>query len=85
MRLSYEKVLAAPELPALTVLETALQAASFALAAAWPELHGADFTIAHEQPRAALEVIELARALCVALRRYRRTLDLSRREPDLPF
>jgi hypothetical protein len=84
MKLSPERLMAAPELAALAVLDTALHVAIFALAAAWPELHGGD--LIHDQTRAALDVIEHARALSIALRRYRRTLALAdRRELDLPF
>jgi hypothetical protein len=56
----------------------------FALVAAWPEL--SDGRLDNDTSRAALEVIELARALGSALRRYRRALTTdTRREPDLPF
>ena len=84
MKLSPEKLMAAPELASLAVLDAALDAAVLALAAAWPELQTGD--IDHDQPRAALDVIDHARALSAALRLYRRALARADRcEADLPF
>jgi len=84
VKLSPEKLMAAPELAALAVLDAALDVAVLALAAAWPELHTGDTD--HDQPRAALDAINHARALSAALRRYRRALARADRcEADLPF
>jgi hypothetical protein len=82
VRLSPEKLMASPELAPLAVLDATLDVVVLALAAAWPELHSGD--LAHDEPRAALEVIEMARALAAALRRYRRVI-ARHREVDLPF
>lgn len=85
MKLSADALMDAPELAALTVLEAALDATVFALAAAWPELqlgHQVDY----DEPRAALDVIEQARALGSALREYRRVRAAHReRQLDQPF
>lgn len=85
MKLSADTLMAAPELAAVAVLEAALDATIFALAAAWPELQlGYDLRL--EEPRVALDVIEHARDLAAALRDYRRALAVERqRELDLPF
>lgn len=83
MRLSYPKLAAAPELGALAVLDTALRVAVLALAAAWPELH-TDHLL-HDEARAALDVIERARELGLAVKRYRRDLAAAQRERELPF
>jgi len=83
VRLSYPKLAAAPELGALAVLDTALRVAILALAAAWPELH-TDHLLHHEA-RTALDVIERARDLGLAVRRYRRDLAAAQRERELPF
>lgn len=83
MRLSYPKLAAAPELGALAVLDTALRVATLALAAAWPELH-TDHLL-HDEARAALDTIECARQLGLAVRRYRPALAHAQRERELPF
>ena len=83
MKLSYPNLAAAPELGALAVLDTALRVAVLALAAAWPELHTVH--LVHLEPRAALDVIERARDLGLAVRRYRRALAAAQRERELPF
>jgi hypothetical protein len=83
VRLSYPKLAAAPELGALAVLDTALRVAVLALAAAWPELH-TDHLL-HDEARAALDVIERARELGLAVKRYRRDLAAAQRERELPF
>jgi hypothetical protein len=84
VKLSPEKLAISPELASLAVLDTALDMTTLALAAAWPELQ--DGLFSYDEPRAALEIIELARALAAALRRYRRALvTVDRRELDLPF
>jgi hypothetical protein len=83
VRLSYPKLVASPELGPLAVLDTALRVATLALAAAWPELH-TDHLL-HDEARAALDVIERARDLGLAVRRYRRDLVAAQRERELPF
>jgi hypothetical protein len=84
VKLSPEKLAISPELASPAVLDTALDMTTLALAAAWPELQ--DGLFAYDEPRAALEIIELARALAAALRRSRRALvTVDRRELDLPF
>jgi hypothetical protein len=85
MKLSYPKLAAAPELGPLAVLDTALRVAILALTAAWPELHTDHLPC--DEPRAALDVIERARDLALAVRRYRRALALAaaRRDDELPF
>jgi hypothetical protein len=85
VKLSYPLLAAAPELGALAVLDTALRVAVLALAAAWPELHTDQLPC--DEPRAALEVIEHARDLGLAVRRYRRALAAAaaRRHDELPF
>ena len=85
MKLTYPKLAAAPELGALAILDSALSVAILALAAAWPELH--TDLLPHDEPRAALDVIEHARDLGLAVRRYRRALAAAaaRREDEMPF
>jgi hypothetical protein len=77
VKLSYEHLAAAPELGTLAVLRSAIDVAVLALAAAWPDLHTDE--LRYPQSRAALDVIERARDLALALRRYRRAL---RDSPD---
>ena len=86
-RLSIEQLGSAPELAVLAVLEVAASTAVLALAAVYPELQDipdpADSTAA---TRAALSVIEHARALGGVLARYRRALLRQRQRDDLlPF
>jgi len=83
-RLSIEQLGAAPELAVLVVLEAAADNAVLALATAYPELedveHPDDSTPA---TREALSVVEHARALGVALARYRRALLREQLRDDL--
>jgi hypothetical protein len=84
-RVTYEQLLAAPELASLAVLEAALDVAGVALAAAWPELHDLDMCD-HDEPRAALDVLRRAADLVAAVNRYRLALALADdRTHDLPF
>jgi hypothetical protein len=84
VKLSLDSLASDPELAALALLDHALGVAVLALAAAWPELQSDD--IPQHPPSAVLEVIDLARALGFALRRYRRVLGATRRRQyDLPF
>lgn len=86
MRLSVEQLWTTPELAVLAVLETAADTAVLALAAIYPEMqdmHPDDDT---DALRAALSVIEHARALRVTLNHYRRALVRARERDDaLPF
>lgn len=83
-RLSIEQLRTAPELAVLAILEASATTAIFALAAVYPELHeihdpADDIATAI----AALSVIEQARALGIALTRYRRALLRQRQHDDL--
>jgi len=85
-RPTYEQLLAAPELASLAVLEAVLEITGVALAAAWPELHDLDLACEHDEPRAALEVLQRASDLIAAINRYRLALVRARdRQYDLPF
>ncbi len=76
----------APELASLALLEAVLDVASLALAAAWPELHEIEMAREHEEPRAALEILQLAGDLTAAVDRYRLVLaGADARRHDLPF
>lgn len=85
-RLTCEQLLAAPELASLAVLEAALDVASVALAAAWPELHDIDIACEHDEPRAAFDILLRASNLAAAVNRYRLVLALTHtKQNDLPF
>lgn len=85
-RLTYEQLVAAPELGSLAVLEAALDVACVALAAAWPELHDIDIACEHDEPRAALEILHRAGHLVAAVNRYRLVLAFAdAKKHDLPF
>jgi hypothetical protein len=85
-RVTYEQLLAAPELASLAVLEAALDVTGVALAAAWPELHDIDMAREHDEPRAALDVLRRAADLVAAVNRYRLVLAVAQhRKHDLPF
>jgi hypothetical protein len=85
VRVTWEQLLAAPELASLAVLEAALDVAGVALAAAWPELQDIDLCD-HDEPRAALEVLRRAADLVAAVNHYRRALAVADdRNNDLPF
>ena len=85
MKITAERLASCPEIAALAVLDTALDVSVFALLAACPELHDGHLTF--RRSRVALEIVDLARALGCALRRYRRAvITPDRRErDDLPF
>ena len=88
MHLSIEQLESAPEIAVLAVLDAAAGTAVLALAAVYPELQDIpepdDINAA--ATREALSVIEHARALGVALARYRRALLRDRlRDELLPF
>lgn len=85
MKLSVQRLASAPEIAALAVLDTALDVSVFALLTACPELH--DGRLTSHRSRIALEIVDLARALGCALRRYRRAVVTPERRvrDDLPF
>ena len=88
MLLSIQQLESAPEIAILAVLDAAAGTAVLALGAVYPELHDIpdpdDINAA--TTREALSVIEHARALGVALERYRRVLLRERlRDELLPF
>jgi hypothetical protein len=84
-RVTYEQLLAAPELASLAVLEAVLDVAGVALAAAWPELHDIHLCD-HDEPRAALDVLRRADDLVAAVNRYRLALAVADdRKNELPF
>jgi len=89
-RPSFEQLSAAPELATLAVLETAASMAILALGAEYPEL--ASDSVDRREPdlRAAIELIKLARAVDLAIARYRCAIAVRReREREegelLPF
>jgi hypothetical protein len=87
---SFEQLAAAPELATLAVLETAAIMAILALGAEHPELATDNFDRPEPALRAAIELIKLARAIDLALARYRRALtnrdEREREEAELlPF
>jgi hypothetical protein len=84
-RVTYEQLVAAPELASLAVLEVSLNVTGVALAAAWPELHDINLCD-HDEPRAALDILRLAADLVAAVNRYRLALAVAHdRQHALPF
>lgn len=85
MHISVEQLECAPELAVLAVLDAAARTAVLALGAFYPELHDIpdpddiDTAVARE----ALSVIEHARALGLAVARYRRALLRERLRDEL--
>lgn len=75
-----------PELASLAVLETAADVAILSLGAVYPELAVLDIDDSPEL-RAALDIIDLARAIASAVKRYRlELLEAHERDDDLlPF
>jgi len=85
-RVTYEQLASAPELASLALLETALDIAGVALAAAWPELHDYDLAREHPEPRAALDILHCASLLLASVNHYRLLLATAEaRELDFPF
>jgi hypothetical protein len=85
-RPTYEQLTRNPELASLALLEAALDVASVALAAAWPELHEIEMAREHEEPRAALDILQLAGDLVAAVDHYRLVLaGADAQRHDLPF
>jgi hypothetical protein len=83
-RLSCHQLRAAPELGVLDVLETAIDVTLLALAAAHPELqHGDHITL--PQVLAALDVVDMPRALGAVVSRYRLALAFASDSTDNPF
>ena len=77
-----------PQLASLAVLETATSIAILALAAEHPELGGGDDIQRDDHELcAALDLVELARALGITIVRYRSALAETRRREQrlLPF
>jgi hypothetical protein len=88
MHLSTAQLESAPEIAVLAVLDAAANTAVLALAAVYPELQDipAPDDVNAAPTREALSVIEHARALRVAIARYRRALLRERlRDELLPF
>jgi hypothetical protein len=85
-RPSVQQLWVAPELAALAVLEVAADTAVLALAAVHPELHDLDDLDDYPDLRAALDLIDTARAVAGCINRYRLALVLAQERDDLlPF
>jgi len=70
-----EHLSAEPQLASLAVLETATNVAILALGAEYPELASIDVGLREPlELRAAVDIIELARAVAISIGRYRRAL-----------
>lgn len=83
---SVDQLVVSPELAILALLETAADTAILALAATYPELQDPHPTEESAALRAAVAVIDDARALSLTLDLYRLTLRrASRRDHELPF
>jgi hypothetical protein len=84
-----EQLSSEPQLASLAVLETAANVAILALAAEHPELGGDDDIQRDDDDelRAALDLVELARAIGITIMRYRRALAERQRSEQqlLPF
>jgi len=81
-----EQLVHNPELASLALLEVALDIASLALAAVWPELHEIEMANEHDEPRAALEILQLSGDLSVAIEHYKRVLGRAHAlRSDTPF
>lgn len=55
-----EQLARSPELASLAPLDVALDISSLALAAVWPEQHEMKMARQHDEPRAALEILQRA-------------------------
>ncbi len=85
-RPSVQQLWVAPELAALAVLEVAADTAVLALAAVYPETHDLDNHDDYPELRAALDLIDTARAVAACLNRYKLALLLAQeRDNLLPF
>jgi len=77
---------AAPELAILAILESSIDVAILALGAAYPEVEGLADVHESDELRAALTIMDMARALGAAVNRYRLALVLAREHDELlPF
>jgi hypothetical protein len=77
---------AAPELAVLAVLESNINVAVLALGAAYPEIQGLADLDESDDLRAALAIMDMARALGAAVNRYRLAIVVAReRDEPLPF
>ena len=85
-RPSVQQLGAAPELAALAVLEVAADTTVLALAAVYPETHDLDDHDDYPELRAALDLIDTARAVAACINRYRLALLVAQERDDLlPF
>ena len=85
-RPSVQQLGAAPELAALAIFEVAADTTVLALAAVYPEIHDLDNHDDYPELRAALDLIDTARAVAACLNRYRLALLLAQeRDRLLPF
>ena len=82
--LSMEQLGIAPELATLALLEAAANTAVLALVAVFPEIQDLDEDDDGAELRAALDIIDKARAVARAVKRYRRALLLAQEQHDLP-
>lgn len=83
---AWDELLSAPELAAVTLLDTAASVASLALGAAYPEMATLDFFDDPDELAVAVQLINALGELNELIRRYRRTLARARnRQLDLPF
>ena len=82
-----EDLYVAPELAVLAILETNVQVADLALAAAHPELHDVGVADAAAlELQAAIAILDAARTLAQAINRYRVALvHAEQRDELLPF
>ena len=85
--LSMEQLGIAPELATLALLEAAANTAALALIAVFPEIQDLDDEDDDgAELRAALDVIDKARAVALSVKRYRRALLLAQERHDpTPF
>ena len=82
-----EQLSAEPQLASLAILEAAANVAILALAAEHSELGDDDIQRDDHELHAALDLVDLARAIGITIMRYRRALAESRRNEQrlLPF
>ena len=84
--LSMQQLGIAPELATLALLEAAANTAALALIAVFPEIQDLDEDDDGAELRAALDVIDKARAVALSVKRYRRALLLAQERHDpTPF
>ena len=84
--LSMEQLGTSPELATLALLEAAASTAALALIAAFPEIQDLDEDDDGAELRAALDIIDKARAVALSVKKYRRALLLAQERHDpTPF